>query len=76
MARLRGASPPGQLVGSTADVPTGWSAFAPDPDGTFNIVYRPPASVATPVRVGVSTALSRPERPIVSLAELDIEVSA
>jgi hypothetical protein len=76
MARLRGAAPPGQLVGATTDVPSGWTAFNLDPDGSVNIVYRPPASVATPVRVGVSTALSRAQRPFVALAELTIEVSS
>jgi hypothetical protein len=76
MARLRGAAPPGQLVGATSDVPAGWTAFTPQPDGSVDIVYRPPATVATPVRVGVSTALSRAQRPFVALAELTIEVSA
>jgi hypothetical protein len=76
MARLRGASPPGQLIGSGADVPAGWFAFTPDPEGAVALVYRPPAAVPTPVRVGVSTALSRAERPLVPLAELDIEVTS
>jgi hypothetical protein len=76
MARLRGAAPPGQLVGATNDVPAGWTAFNLDPDGSVNVVYRPPATIATPVRVGVSTALSRAQRPFVALAELTIEVSS
>ena len=76
MARLRGAAPPGQLVGVTTDVPAGWTAFNLDTDGSVNILYRPPATVATPVRVGVSTALSRAQRPFVELAELTIEVSS
>jgi hypothetical protein len=76
MARLRGASPPGQLIGSTADVPAGWLAFLPEAGGTFNILYRPPSTVTNPLRVGVSTALSRPQRPFVSLVEFEIEVTS
>jgi hypothetical protein len=76
LARIRGASPPGELVGSTTDVPAGWVAFVPDEGGSVGIVYRPPATVTEPIRVGVTTALSRERRPFVSLAELDIEVIA
>jgi hypothetical protein len=76
MARLRGAAPPGQLVGATTDVPAGWTAFDLDTDGSVSILYRPPATVATPVRVEVSTALSRAQRPFVALAELTIEVTS
>ncbi|MEX2262660.1 MAG: hypothetical protein WD696_11955 [Bryobacteraceae bacterium] len=75
LARLRGASPPGSLVGDTVNVPAGWTAFVPAADGVLTVVYRPPAVLAAPTRVRVTTALSREEGPSAHLADFVIEVA-
>jgi hypothetical protein len=73
-ARLQGASPPGTLIGAATEVPPGWVGYTPDSEGVTTIVYRPPATVAGPVRVNVATAISQPSRPSLPLAEMVIEV--
>jgi hypothetical protein len=75
LARLRGASPPGSLIGDTTNVPAGWVAFTPGSDGVVNIVYHPPAALTAPARVRVATALDRPSQPSIPIVELVIEVA-
>jgi hypothetical protein len=76
IARMRGAAPPGTLVGDGTNVPPGnWKAFVPDASGVVTIVYRPPAAlVGGDVRIELETALSRPSEPAVRLAEVAFEV--
>lgn len=75
MARLRGASPPGNLVGDTTGMPPGgWVFWVPDSDGIFQIIYHPPASVSGTVFVGVSSALDTESGPRIALGDFDIEV--
>ncbi|WP_428264583.1 hypothetical protein [Haliangium sp.] len=73
-ARLMGASPPGQLIGDSIDVPEGSVAYDPDPPGTYAVVYRPPASLDGVARVRVRLALARAEGPPVTVETLAIEV--
>ena len=77
VARLRGASPPGELVGDTVNVPAGgYVAYAPGDEETFEIVYRPPASLTNDTRVRISLGLAHTERPTIALGELSIRVAS
>lgn len=73
-ARLRGASPPGTLVGESDGVPTGFVAYEPDENGIFQLVYRPPATLSDDVQVRIALGLAHPEQPTVQLGELRIQV--
>lgn len=74
VARLRGATPPGQLVGDPTGVPAGAVGYVGDADGRYRIVYRPPATLGAPVTVRVALSLANRERPTVALGELRLRV--
>lgn len=74
VARLAGASPPGSLVGESANVPQGHVGFAVDADGIARLLYRPPATLAAPESVAIETALAFPGRPSVALARIHVAV--
>jgi hypothetical protein len=77
VARMQGASPPGQLIGDTTNVPAGgYVAFAPDEEGLYALVYRPPASLSNNTRVRISLGLAHPEHATISLGELIIQVAS
>lgn len=74
IARLRGAAPPGALVGETDDAPEGFVAFARSTDGAFRIRYRPPDSVAGHTTARIETRLAAPVDLAVELGEVAVEV--
>lgn len=74
VARLLGSTPPGALVPDSAGAPAGSAGFAPQADGRFEVVYRPPASLAGQVRVRVRLGLASAERGTLEVGELSIEV--
>lgn len=74
IARLMGASPPGQLVGSAVEAPAGSVSYAVDPDGAYRVVYRPPTSLDGTARVRVRLALARAEGAAIAVDTLEIEV--
>ena len=73
-ARLAGAEPPGLLVG--VESAPGWTAVPVTADGSFSIVYRPPAALAAAVSARVRLALVGLDRPNVAVGEFEIEVAA
>lgn len=73
-ARLRGASPPGTLIGDTSNIPAGFVAYDPDERDVFYLVYRPPASLSQDTQVRVALGLAQAERPTVQLGELTLRV--
>lgn len=74
VARLLGSAPPGALVPDSPGAPAGSAGFAPRDDGRFEVVYRPPASLAGAVRVRVRLGLASAERDTLDVGELSIEV--
>ncbi|MCI0508183.1 MAG: hypothetical protein L0Z73_19065 [Gammaproteobacteria bacterium] len=77
VARMKGASPPGQLVGDTTNVPPGgYVAYIPNAEGVFELVYRPPASLSNDTQVRISLGLAHTERATISLGELSIRVAS
>jgi hypothetical protein len=76
VARLLGASPPGELIGDTADIPAGYVSYEPNASDVFELVYRPPANLSNDTRVRISLGLAHPERRTISLGELTIKVSS
>jgi hypothetical protein len=74
IARLMGASPPGQLVGSAVDAPAGSVSYAADPDGAYRVIYRPPASLDGTARVRIRLALARAEGAAIPVETVDVEV--
>lgn len=73
-ARLRGAAPPGQLVGGTSGGPPGFVVYAPGEDEQYHLRYRPPATLSGRARVRVELRLAQPDRPTVAVGELSLEV--
>ncbi len=73
VARLRGAAPPGSLVGETASLP-GYTAYPLEADGVVRLVFRPPAVVAATVVAGIEVALEGAGRTRVALAEIAVRV--
>lgn len=76
VARLKGASPPGALIGDTAGVPPGFVAYDPDERGVFHLVYRPPATLSNDTQVRIGLGLAHAERPTLQLGELTIRVAS
>ena len=76
VARMKGASPPGELIGDTTDVPAGYVAYEPNASNVFELVYRPPASLSNDTRVRISLGLAHAERRTISLGELTIRVAS
>jgi hypothetical protein len=74
VARLRGAAPPGTLLGDAAGAPPGFVSVPVDADGIAELDYRPPAVLAAPTRVRIAASLAGEDRPTVALAELVIQV--
>lgn len=74
VARLKGASPPGELIGDTTDAPAGYVAYSSSASGIFTIVYRPPATLSSDTQVCITLSLAHPQRPTVTLGELMIKV--
>jgi hypothetical protein len=74
IARLMGASPPGQLVGSAVDAPAGSVSYAADPDGAYRVIYRPPASLNGTARVRIRLALARAEGAAIPVETVEVEV--
>ena len=75
VARLRGATPPGTLVGDTAGAPPGFVTVPVDAAGTANLGYRPPAILAAPARARIAASLAGEGQPTIALAELVVEVT-
>ncbi|MCC6717392.1 MAG: hypothetical protein IT555_05870 [Acetobacteraceae bacterium] len=73
VARLRGAAPPGSLVGDAAAAP-GFTAYPVEPDGVARLVFRPPAVAAAVAMVGIEVALEGAGRARVALAEIGVRV--
>lgn len=73
VARLRGATPPGSLIGTAAALP-GYVAYDLDPDGTVRLTFRPPATLAAAVVVRVEVALEGAGRPRLALADIGVRV--
>lgn len=73
VARLRGAAPPGSLVGDAAALP-GFVSYPVAGDGVARLVFRPPAAVAATALAGIELALEGAGRPRVALAELAVRV--
>jgi hypothetical protein len=73
-ARLRGASPPGTLIGDSSGIPSGFVAYDPDEGGVFHLVYRPPATLSHDTQVRVALGLAHAERATVQLGELTLRV--
>jgi len=73
VARLRGAAPPGSLVGDAAALP-GYVSYPVAQDGVARLVFRPPAAVAATALAGIELALEGAGRPRVALAELAVRV--
>jgi|GEM_PF-2922182 len=76
VARLRGAAPPGSLVGDTRDLPAGYFGYTANLAGDFVVVYRPPASLGSDTQVRIELGLSQPEQPSLALGELIIGVKS
>lgn len=77
VARMKGASPPGELVGDTANVPEGgYVAYEPGAEQIFELVYRPPVSLSNDTRVRISLGLAHTDRRTISLGELSIRVAS
>jgi hypothetical protein len=74
IARLMGASPPGQLVGSAVDAPAGSVSYAADADGAYRVIYRPPASLDGTARVRIRLALARADGPAIEVETVALEV--
>ena len=75
VARMEGASPPGQLIGDATDTP-GVVSYAPTTPGIFTVVYRPPASLNGDALVRVSLSLSHPGHKTVDLGRFAIKVAS
>lgn len=73
-ARLAGAEPPGQLVG--AEAAPGWTAMPAAGDGSYPVVYRPPAALAAAALARVRLALVAADEPTVPVGQFEIEVAA
>lgn len=73
VARLRGAAPPGSLVGDAAALP-GYVSYPVAQDGVARLVFRPPAAVAATALAGIELALEGAGRSRVALAELAVRV--
>jgi len=77
VARMKGASPPGELVGDTSNVPAGgYVAYEPGDEQIFELVYRPPAILSNDTRVRISLGLAHTDRRTISLGELSIRVAS
>ncbi len=75
VARLRGAAPPGVLLGDAAGAPPGFVSVPVDANGIAALDYRPPAALAAPTRVRIAASLAGEDRPTVALTELVIQVT-
>lgn len=73
VARLRGAAPPGTLLGEALPAAPGSVAVAVT-DGAARLSYRPPATLEGPARARIAAALEAEGRETVPLAELVVEV--
>ncbi len=76
VARMKGASPPGELIGDTTHAPVGFVAYEPGAENVFNLVYRPPASLNNDTRVRIVLSLAHTNHRTVSLGELTIKVES
>jgi hypothetical protein len=75
VARLRGAAPPGTLVGDPAPgFAAGAVAVTVDEVGTANLAFRPAATLAARGTARIAASLAAAGRPTVALAELAVEV--
>lgn len=75
VARLRGAAPPGTLLGDAAGAPPGFVSVPVNASGIAALDYRPPAVLAAPARVRIAASLAGEDQPTVALADLVIEVT-
>jgi len=75
-AQLRGASPPGVLIGGIAS-PTGIGrAYAQSETGVFPVIYRAPATVAGRAEAHIDLSYEREGATRVHLGEVAVEVTA
>lgn len=74
VARLRGAAPPGTLVGDVVEAPEGFAGFAVDGSGVVRLVFRPAATLAAPATAAIQAMLAGAGRATVALAELPLRV--
>lgn len=74
VARLRGAAPPGSLVGDPAGAPAGFTGFAVDDAGIARLVFRPAAALAAAAHATIQVALAGAGRSMVALAEIAVRV--
>lgn len=75
VARLRGAAPPGSLVGDPAPgFAAGAIAVTVDEAGTARFAFRPAATLAARGTARITASLAAEGRPTVALAELAVEV--
>lgn len=75
VARMEGASPPGQLIGDATDIP-GMVSYTPTTPGIFIVVYRPPSSLSSDAQVRIALSLSHPGHQTVNLGRLGIKVAS
>lgn len=74
VARLRGAAPPGALLGDPAEAPEGFTGFPVDDAGVARLVFRPSATLAAPANAAIQAMLAGAGRTTVALAELPVRV--
>ena len=75
LARLRGARPPGELLGDPAGAPAGWILLAPATDGErFHLLYRPPSHLTGRALVQVELALGDAQGVHLPLGSIAIAV--
>lgn len=74
VARLRGAAPPGSLVGDAAGAPPGFTGFPVDDEGVAQLVFRPAAVLAAAANATIQVALAGAGRSTVALAEIAVRV--
>ena len=75
VARMEGASPPGQLIGDATDT-LGVVSYSPTTPGTFTVVYRPPASLSSDAQIRVALSLSHSGQRTVELGRFAIKVAS
>lgn len=74
VARLRGAAPPGSLVGDPAGAPAGFTGFPVDDAGIAQLVFRPAAALAAAANATIQVALASTGQSTVALAEIAVRV--
>jgi hypothetical protein len=74
-ARLRGASPPGTLIGGTASATGAGRAYDQSAPGAFTVSYRAPGTVAGRAEAHIELAFEREGEALIELGEVVVEVT-